>query len=323
MSRSTMYAQSPVGSAAGPSRPRRMTSARSVHSLGASAVAAFAVVVGVPSWGLAQTPSGGGLLGCAQPFAVLGASTVTNTGPTTITGDLGLSPGTSFTNTGGLTLTGAQHLTDAVAQQGQVCALTAFNFLAALRSTATDLSGLDLGNRTLTPGVYSFNSSAQLTGALTLDFLGNSNSLFVFLVQSALTTASGSSVAVSNGAPGGGVFWQIGSSATLGTSTSFLGNILADQSVTLTTSAKILCGRAIALNGAVTMDNNVIANDCANVVGAGATDFGSLGFSEGSVSAVPEPSTFALLLGPLVVAFVVVARRRRVQPVGPESGMGE
>ncbi len=321
MSRSTMYARSPVGSAVRPSRPRRMMGARSVRSIGASAVGALAVLVGGPSLSLAQTPSGGGLLGCAQPFAVLGASTVTNTGPTTITGDLGLSPGTSFTNTGGLTLTGAQHLTDAVAQQGQVCALTAFNFLAALRSTATDLSGLDLGNRTLTPGVYSFNSSAQLTGALTLDFLGNSNSLFVFLVQSALTTASGSSVAVSNGAPGGGVFWQIGSSATLGTSTSFLGNILADQSVTLNTSAKILCGRSIALNGAVTMDNNVIANDCAKVEGG--DDFGSLGFSEGSVSAVPEPSTFALLLGPLVVAFVVVARRRRVQPVGPESGVGE
>ena len=262
--------------------------------------------------------SAASVLASAQDFAVLGASTVTNTGSTTIYGNVGLYPGTSITGfPPGVVTGGTIHTTDAVAQQARLDTVNAYNTLSALPSPF-NLTGQDLGERTLTPGVYHFDTTAQLTGVLTLDFLGNPNADFVFQIGTALTTAPGSSVNVLNGSSQSGVYWLMGvtggsgtGSATLDTSTMFAGNILALDSITLNTTAAILCGRAIALNGAVTMDTNRISNDNSlEDFGSGRPDFGSVGFSGGSggPTTVPEPSTM-LLLGSGMAGLVILRKR--------------
>jgi hypothetical protein len=201
-------------------------------------------------------------LGSAQSFAVLGGSTVTNTGPSLISGDLGVSPGSAITGfPPGTVVSGTIHAADAVAAAAQNSVTTAYVNLAGQACTQ-DLTGQDLGGKILTAGVYCFSSSAQLTGTLTLDAQGNAGAVFIFKMGSTLTTASGSSVVLINGASPCNVFWQVGSSATLGTTTSFTGNILALTSITLTTGATV-AGRALARNGAVTLDsNNVSPSSC-------------------------------------------------------------
>jgi hypothetical protein len=201
------------------------------------------------------------VLGTSQSFAVLGGSTVTNTGATVITGNLGVSPGSSVTGfPPGIVTGGAIHAADGVAAQAQNDLTTAYNTAAGI-PCGFDLTGQDLGSvGTLTPGVYCFTSSAALTGTLTLNFQGNPNALFLFKIGSTLTTASASSVVLTN--TGGttcpsNLFWQVGSSATLGTGSAFAGNILSLSSITVTTGAS-LTGRALARNGAVTLDTNSV-----------------------------------------------------------------
>ncbi|MDQ3070904.1 MAG: IPTL-CTERM sorting domain-containing protein [Acidobacteriota bacterium] len=205
-------------------------------------------------------------LGTAASFAVLGGSTVTNTGTSVITGDLGVSPGTAVTGfPPGLVVGGTIHMADAVALQAQNDVTTAYNALAAQPCTQ-NLSGQDLGNRVLTPGVYCFDASAQLTGTLTLNALGNPAAVFVFKIGSTLTTASSSLVVVNNGGQNCNVFWQIGSSATLGTNSTIAGNIIALTSITATTQARVF-GRTLARNGAVTLDtNSVDRSSCSTAV---------------------------------------------------------
>ena len=194
-------------------------------------------------------------LGTAETFAVVGGQAVTNTGPTTVLGNLGVSPGLAVTGfPPGMVSGGVIHAGDPVALQAQADITTAYNSVAGL-ACDHDLTGQDLGGQTLTPGVYCFSSSAQLTGALTLNAEGNPDAVFAFQIGSTLTTASNASVITTNGAQSCNTVWQVGSSAALGTTTTFVGNILALTSITLATGAQV-DGRALARNGAVTMDNN-------------------------------------------------------------------
>lgn len=194
-------------------------------------------------------------LGSAASFVALASSTLTNTGPGVFVGDVGVSPGTSIVGfPPGTVRRGTIYMGGPVAALAQTDATTAYNALKG-QTCNVDLTGMDLGGRTLTPGVYCFNTSAQLTGDLVLDALGNPLAVWVFQIGSTLTTASASSVAVINSGQAVNVFWQVGSSATLGTGTQFNGNILSDASITLNAGASLI-GRVLALNGAVTLDTN-------------------------------------------------------------------
>jgi len=207
---------------------------------------------------------GGPSLGAARRYAVLAGANVTSTGLTVVKGDVGVSPGTEITGFGpGVITRGAIHAGDADAAAAHADATIAYTFLEGMASLpANNLSDTDLGGLTLSPGVYKFNSSAGLTGDLTLDAHGNSDALFVIQVASSLTTASGATVHVIRGGENydeSRIFWQVGSSATLGSGTAFKGNILAYASITIV-SGSTLTGNALALNGAVTMESNTIVS---------------------------------------------------------------
>lgn len=245
------------------------------------ALIGFALLYG-PSLALAQTAPP---LGAAGSFAVLGASTVTNTGPTLVTGDLGLSPGTAVTGfPPGTGVGGSIHAADALAAQAQNDATTAYNDLAAQACTTTYAPVTDLGGMTLLPGVHCFPSSAAVTGTLTLDAQGNPNAVFVFKTGSTFITASAASVSVINGGQKCNVFWQVGSSATLGTTSTVPGTIIALASITLNTGASV-SGRSIARTAAVTLDSN-------NVGGCAAGPAGETIVTGGAGGIYPPNTTF-------------------------------
>jgi hypothetical protein len=228
----------------------------------ASVLAAGAVALAAVS--LPAAASGGPSLGSARNYAVLAGSTVASTGLTAITGDVGVSPGTAITGFPPATVTtGALHEGDTAAAAAHADASLAYAFLKGMPSIpANNLTGTNLGGLTLAPGVYTFNTSAQLTGDLTLDAGGASDALFVFQIGSTLTTASNAHVSVINGGANydeSNVFWQVGSSATLGSGTAFKGNVLAYASITLVTGASMV-GDALALNGGVTMESNSVTS---------------------------------------------------------------
>jgi len=221
------------------------------------------------------------ILNSAESFAVLGGSTVTSTGHTVLNGNLGVYSGTAYTGFGPGIVNGTIYAGDSIAHQAQIDLAAAYNALDSEAYTE-DLTGQDLGGMTLGAGVRNFSTSAQLTGILTLDAHGDSNARFDFLIGSTLTTASSASVYLINGAQADNVFWQVGSSATFGADTLFYGSILAQTSITMITGADIF-GRALAMNGAVTMDDNLIT------VPADAIE-------------TPEPATF-WLFGTCIIVF--------------------
>jgi outer membrane autotransporter protein len=194
-------------------------------------------------------------LGGAASVAVLGASTITNTGLTVINGDMALTPGTAVTGFPPGVVNGLIHVNDSFATQANAGALAAYTLLANETPTQ-NLSGMNLGGLTLGPGIYQFNNAAQLTGTLSLNTGGDPNAAFHFLIGTMLTTSPNSMITLLNG-NSVNIFWQVGTSATLGTGSSFTGTLIANQSITLNTGA-ILNGRALALNGAVTLDTNTI-----------------------------------------------------------------
>jgi hypothetical protein len=227
---------------------------RALFAVGVGAAAAATAAALLATLALAAQPSVG--LGTAGSFAVLAGSAVTNTGPSTINGDLGVSPGTAVSGVPPATVNGTLHAGDAVAAQAQSDLTVAYDD-AAGRTPPLSVSG-DLGGLTLTSGVYHSGSSLGLTGTLTLDAQGDPNAVFIFQAGSTLTTASASVVKLINGAQACNVFWQIGSSATLGTASVFTGNILALTSISLNNDVDVQ-GRVLARNGAVTMIDDTIA----------------------------------------------------------------
>jgi type VI secretion system secreted protein VgrG len=221
------------------------------------------LVLGAPSAFAVQGPVG---LGTAESFAILAGSGITNTGATTITGDVGTFPTPSETGFGSVTLTGTNHDGDAVTMGAKNDLVTAYND-AFGRTPVTNVP-VELGGTTLLAGVYK-SGTFGLTGTLVLDAQGNTNAQFIFQAASTVITASNSRVLLLNGADPCRVVWQLGSSATFGTGTQFVGDVLAYTSITATTGATFQ-GRLLALNGAVTLDHNTITNaNCVAPVGSG------------------------------------------------------
>jgi hypothetical protein len=302
-----------------------------------AAVAPAATLVAMTSVGLlialagsAQAATPAPPLGTADSFAVLGGAVVTNTGPTTLSGDLGSYPTTTTTGTGSIVFaSGVNHAGDAVTQGAQTDLTTAYN--AAAGAGPTSPITADLAGMTLIPGVYTASSSMGLSGEVTLDAGGDPAAVFIFQAGSTLTTSPGSRVTLTGGAQACNVFWQVGTSATLDTNSVFRGTVLAMTSITANTGATIE-GRLLARNGAVTLDTNTITRpSCATVPTAAATVAAAAATATPQVTVVPSgpvsagdgssapgtPTIGAGYLGAgaavlaLGAAGLLVARRRR------------
>ncbi len=253
-------------------------------------------------------------LGTTESFAVLAGSGITNTGPTTVSGtaggDMGSSPTQAFTGEVDVTTTGTKYTAPSAVVDGAKEDLVSAYDDAAGRIPADTVSA-DLGGQTLTEGVYNSASSLGLTGTLTLDAENNPDAVWVFQAGSTLTTASSSKVALINGAQACNVYWQVGSSATFGTTTEFVGHVFALTSITANNNATFQ-GQLLARNGAVTLDSNTITNDlCAEVTPTPTEttdEGGELPDTDTTDWLVPLAAGLALVV---IGAGVLIARRKR------------
>jgi hypothetical protein len=268
-------------------------------------VVTAAVVAG--AWPTAAFAATQPRLGTALNFAAIAGSTITNTGPTVIKGNVALSPGSAITGfpPG---ISAVRNIADANAVNAKTDLVTAFTDAASAPSTS-NLTGKNLGGLNLTAGVYSFSSSAQLTGKLTLSGTG----VFIFRIGSALTTATASAVLLRNGAQACAVYWEVGSSATLGSATQFQGNLMALTSITMVTGANIITGRAMARNGALTLDTNQITPPSGTCTAASTTrTTTSTPTTPSTGAAAPGSALPGLgLLATIVGGLMVFAGRRR------------
>ncbi len=216
---------------------------------------ALSVMVAVPATSMAAEPTVD--LGSTASFAILAGQTITNTNPTTINGDVGVHPGSTFPGQDEATINGVVHLADAVALEAKTDLVTAYNDASSRALTAN--TGVDLGGLTLGPGVYESGGVLGLTGTLTLDAGGDPDAVFIFRSTATLITASDSTVELINGARFCRVFWVVPTSATLGTNSEFVGHIFAEASIEVLTGATVQ-GQLLAQTGSVTLDANTITN---------------------------------------------------------------
>lgn len=260
---------------------RRLTRP-AVRFAGAGLVSAVSASLMFAAGAQAAAPPVG--LGTAAPFSVLAGSTVTNTGPTTMFGDLGLDPGSSIT--GAPHAFGTTHIDDGVALSAKNSLVTAYTDAAG--RPATKLASADLAGKTFTPGVYNASSSLLFSaGNMTLNAQGNPSAVFIFQVGSSLTTGSATHVLLINGAQPCNVFWKIGASAALGTNSVFAGTVMALTTITGQTGMT-MNGRLLARNGAVNLDTNTITTS-ACAAGTGGTTTGGTGGTPGTTPTSGTP----------------------------------